>query len=49
MFVNELKSFLDCVAMGAQPLITGEDGLRVLEVALAANESAAVTKNCNHK
>jgi predicted dehydrogenase len=44
MFVNELKYFLDCVATGSKPLITGEDGLRVLEIALAAHKSSRLQK-----
>ena len=44
MFVNELKYFLDCVTMGSKPLITGQDGLRVLEIALAAHESSRLQK-----
>ena len=30
----ELKHFLECVKQGKEPLITGEDGLKTLEVAL---------------
>lgn len=30
----ELKHFLECVEQGKEPLITGEDGLRTLEIAL---------------
>jgi predicted dehydrogenase len=44
MFLNELKYFLDCVASGSKPLITGEDGLRVLKIALAAHESARLQR-----
>ena len=30
----ELKHFLECVKQGKEPLITGEDGLKTLEIAL---------------
>ncbi|WP_026962608.1 Gfo/Idh/MocA family protein [Alicyclobacillus herbarius] len=35
-----IADFVDCVANGCAPSISGEDGLRALEVALAAYESA---------
>ena len=44
MFVNELKYFLDCVTLGSKPLVTGEDGLRVLEIALAVHKSSRLQK-----
>jgi predicted dehydrogenase len=40
MFVDELEHFLECVHLGAPPLVTGEDGRRVVEMALAAKESS---------
>jgi len=40
MFLGELKHFIMCVTSGSTPSITGEDGLRVLEIALAAHESS---------
>ena len=36
---NELRDFLDAVIEKRRPLVTGEDGLRALELALAALES----------
>ncbi|MDW8065489.1 MAG: Gfo/Idh/MocA family oxidoreductase [Anaerolineae bacterium] len=36
-----IEHFLKCVAGEAEPLATGEDGLRALEIALAAYQSAA--------
>ena len=36
MYLEELRHFLDCVRTRRQPDITGEDGLRVLEVIAAA-------------
>ncbi|AMM53554.1 UDP-N-acetylglucosamine 3-dehydrogenase [Pyrococcus kukulkanii] len=37
---NELEHFIDCVEEGKKPLISGEDGLHALKVALRALESA---------
>jgi predicted dehydrogenase len=41
LFLNEAEHFLDCVAGRAEPVVTLEDGVRTLEVALAAKRSAA--------
>ena len=40
MYVDEMKHFLDCVRGKASPLVTGEDGLAALQIALAARRSA---------
>ena len=40
MYVNEVRHFLDCVKNRQTPLVTGEDGRRALEIALAARESS---------
>lgn len=40
MYVAELRHFLDCVKGLAVPAVTGEDGRRVLEIALAAKRSS---------
>lgn len=40
MFLSEIQHFLDCIQLGTKPLVTGEDGLQVLRIALAAKESA---------
>jgi len=40
-FPQELAHFVDCVKHGAQPLESGEDGRAVLEIIMAAYESAA--------
>ena len=40
-FPQELTHFVDCVKNGTQPLETGEDGRAVLEIIMAAYESAA--------
>ncbi len=40
MYVIELMHFLDCVKDGCLPLVSGDDGRRVLEIALAAKRSA---------
>jgi predicted dehydrogenase len=40
-FPQELAHFVDCVKTGKQPLETGEDGRAVLEIIMAAYESAA--------
>ncbi len=39
-FLDEMRQFLNCVAGNAAPSVSGEDGLRALEIALAAKESA---------
>jgi len=39
-FPQEFAHFIDCVAEGKQPLVTGEDGRAVLEILLAAYASA---------
>lgn len=39
MDLGLIRDFVDCVRENRQPSITGEDGLRALEVALAAYES----------
>ena len=44
MYILELQHFLDCVQSKSQPLVTGEDGLRGLEIILAARESARLQK-----
>jgi predicted dehydrogenase len=49
MFVNELKYFLDCVTTGSKPIISGEDGLRVLEIALAVHQSSLMQETVNLK
>jgi predicted dehydrogenase len=40
MYETELAHFLDCVRTGAPPEVTGEDGRRALQVAIAAADSA---------
>ena len=40
-FPQELAHFVDCVKHGSQPAETGEDGRAVLEIIMAAYESAA--------
>jgi predicted dehydrogenase len=40
MYLEELRHFLDCVEEHRPPVVTGEDGRRALEIALAAKESA---------
>jgi len=39
-YPHELKHFIDCVANDKEPLVTGEDGRAVLEIMMAAYESA---------
>jgi len=41
MYIDEVRHFLDCVKNRQTPLVTGEDGRRALEIALAARESSA--------
>lgn len=41
MYVDELKHFLSCIDGGGTPLVSGEDGLRALEVVIAAKRSSA--------
>ena len=40
MFLDEMRHFLDCITGRAEPLINLEDGIRALEIALAAKRSA---------
>jgi predicted dehydrogenase len=40
MYLDELKHFLACVRGDNQPAVTGEDGKRALQIALAAQASA---------
>lgn len=41
MFLAELEHFISCVKTGATPEVTGEDGLRALEIALALEASSS--------
>jgi myo-inositol 2-dehydrogenase/D-chiro-inositol 1-dehydrogenase len=43
-FPQELEHFVGCVKTGTRPLETGEDGRAVLEIIMAAYESAATGK-----
>ena len=45
MYILELQHFLNCVQSKSRPLITGEDGLRVLEIILAARRICPLTEN----
>jgi predicted dehydrogenase len=40
-FPQEMEHFVDCVLNDKPPLVTGEDGRAVMEIILAAYESAA--------
>ena len=40
-YLSELEHFLQCVRTGEQPLVSGEDGLRAVQIAEAAVESNA--------
>ena len=40
MYLDEMRHFLDCVRGYASPMVGGEDGLRALEIALAARRSS---------
>lgn len=40
-YLAELAHFLDCVRGAAIPAVTGEDGLRVLDIVLAARQSSS--------
>ncbi len=40
----ELQHFSDCIALKAKPLVTGEDGLKALRIAIATLESSAKHK-----
>ena len=44
MYRQEIQHFLECIQTGAKPLVTGEDGLQVLKVALAVKESARLQR-----
>ena len=41
MFLKEMRHFLDCIEGLAEPLVTLNDGIRALEIALAAKRSIA--------
>ena len=43
MYLDELSHFLGCIESGAMPRVTGEDGLRALEIALAVKASRGTT------
>ncbi|MBM4083969.1 MAG: Gfo/Idh/MocA family oxidoreductase [Planctomycetes bacterium] len=45
MFLEEVKHFVDCVQSGKKPSITGEDGLRALEIGLAVLKSSQTGKS----
>lgn len=40
MYISELEHFFECIRQRKEPLITGSDGKRVLQVALAALQSS---------
>ena len=40
MYKEELRHFIDCVLGKAEPKVNGQDGKRVLEIALAARQSS---------
>ena len=40
MYIAELRHFLDCVRGNDVPIVSGDDGRRVLEIALAAKQSS---------
>ncbi|MEN3016843.1 MAG: UDP-N-acetylglucosamine 3-dehydrogenase [Candidatus Methanosuratincola petrocarbonis] len=37
---NEIEHFIDCIAKGKKPIVSGDDGLHALEVAVKALESS---------
>ena len=44
LFLNEMRHFLQVASGEAQPLITLEDGIQALRLALAAHQSAQLGK-----
>jgi predicted dehydrogenase len=40
MYIAELQHFFDCVRNNQAPIVSGEDGHRVLEIAFAAKRSS---------
>jgi len=44
MYVHEMKHFIRCVQGKEEPLVSGEEGKRTLEIALAAKQSAKTGK-----
>ncbi len=44
MYIDEMRHFLDCVAGRCSPRVTGTDGKRTLEIALAARQSSKLRK-----
>lgn len=47
IFLDELRHFLQCVSGEATPSVSGEEAKRVLELSLAAKESAATGNRVN--
>lgn len=41
MFLDEMRHYLECIAGRVNPFVTLEDGIRALQIALAAKRSAA--------
>ena len=44
MYKMELRHFIDCVLGKAEPMVNGQDGKRVLEIALAAKQSSQLRR-----
>lgn len=44
MYLRELRHFFDCVGGVSEPVISGEEGRRVLQIALAARQSSVEQK-----
>ncbi len=40
----ELQHFADCIVKKEKPLVTGEDGVKALRIAIAALQSSAKNK-----
>ncbi len=41
---REVQHFVDCIQTGREPLVTGEDGKKAVELVLKAYESARTGK-----
>jgi predicted dehydrogenase len=47
MFLEELRHFLHCVTAREEPTVSGVDGWRVLQIALAAHEASRTQRTVN--
>ena len=46
-YPQELKHFIECIREDQEPVVTGEDGRAVLEIMMAAYQSAGTGRKVN--